>query len=527
MGAISLAALLGTIIFFYAITVSNYPNTIPLQAGDFHNIQPLAGEVDSGPLKIKYLSGSYKVPGRELAATLRITNEGKEAVRIGEFATAGLRFLNPDVYTTKVDYPDYLLADRGLSLSDNAPIQPGETKDITATIQDARWDTERLSSLAYDVDSSFAGLLFFYSSSGMRYPIEIGGAVIPQFGEETTQKRPIDRTLNIYYATNRALDQSEIRINYTGDLANNLSFGIMQVRVPDNHHEGNVETDSNLIHVKLDRDYMKDNFVIRGITTYERIEFIKQLRDDKRDTVLIFVHGYNSSFEGGAFRLAQIVWDGQLWNSIPILFSWPSKHNPAMYIADDRAAEVSVEYFIQLLRLLQNDVGIKNVHIIAHSMGNRIVLDAIGKAVDTLRSRPLGEVVFAAADVDQQKFLQVINAARNISRGMTLYASAADAALWWSGIAASYDRAGTVTKDGPVVVEGVESIDMTNANREGWVERVLKWDLLGLNTHNTFVSPVIVDIARLVMKSEHPPDMRTSSMRGVPEGAPRYWRYAD
>jgi len=70
----------------------------------------------------------------------KITNEGKEAVRIGEFATAGLRFLNPDVFTTKVDYPDYLLAERGLSLSDNSPIRPGETNDISITVQDARWD---------------------------------------------------------------------------------------------------------------------------------------------------------------------------------------------------------------------------------------------------------------------------------------------------------------------------------------------------------------------------------------------------
>ena len=181
VGAISLAAVLGTVIIFYAITVSSYPNTIPLQAGDFHNIQPLAGEVDSGPLTIKYLGGSYKVPGRELVANFRITNDGKEAVRIGEFNTAGLRFLNPDVYTTKVDYPDYLLADRGLTLSDNAPIQPGETKEIAITVQDARWDTERLSGLAYDVDSSFAGVLFFFTASGTRYPMEVGGPVIPTF----------------------------------------------------------------------------------------------------------------------------------------------------------------------------------------------------------------------------------------------------------------------------------------------------------------------------------------------------------
>jgi methane/ammonia monooxygenase subunit B len=179
VGAVALAATLGVVIIFYAIAASSYPNTIPLQAGDFTRIQAI--DEPEVPLKLKYLGGSYKVPGRELTATFRITNEGKEPVRIGEFGTAGLRFLNPDVYTTKVDYPDYLLADRGLSLSDNAPIQPGETKEVTLTIQDARWDTERLSGLAYDVDSSFAGMLFFFTPSGTRYPVEVSGSVIPSF----------------------------------------------------------------------------------------------------------------------------------------------------------------------------------------------------------------------------------------------------------------------------------------------------------------------------------------------------------
>jgi len=181
VGAITLAALLGTIIIFYGITAASFPNTIPLQAGDFHNIAYLENEVDAGPVKVKFVRGTYKVPGRELVATLQITNEGKDPIRLGEFNTAGLRFLNPDVYTTKVDYPDYLLADRGLSLSDNSPIQPGETKELTVTLQDARWDTERLSGLAYDVDSSFAGVAFFFSSSGTRYPVEVGGPVIPTF----------------------------------------------------------------------------------------------------------------------------------------------------------------------------------------------------------------------------------------------------------------------------------------------------------------------------------------------------------
>src|ERR1700736_4025386 len=181
VGAITLVAVLLVVIIFYAITVSNYQNTVPLQAGDFRNIEALENEVDSGPITIKYVNGTYKVPGRELVANFKITNNGKEPLRIGEFNTAGLRFLYADIYTASAVYPAYLLAERGLSLSDNSPIAPGETRDIAVTIQDARWDTERLSGLAYDVDSSFAGVLFFFSPSGSRYPMEVGGSVIPTF----------------------------------------------------------------------------------------------------------------------------------------------------------------------------------------------------------------------------------------------------------------------------------------------------------------------------------------------------------
>jgi methane/ammonia monooxygenase subunit B len=179
IGAGVLAATLLVVIISYAMTASEFPRTIPLQAGNIRSIDPL--NIPESPVKVVYERGTYKVPGRELVAVYKITNSGKEPVRVGEFATATLRFLNPDVYTQKVDYPDYILAERGLSLSDNAPIAPGETKELTVKVQDARWDTERLADLAYDVDSSFAGLLFFFTPSGARYEVEVGGPVIPEF----------------------------------------------------------------------------------------------------------------------------------------------------------------------------------------------------------------------------------------------------------------------------------------------------------------------------------------------------------
>lgn len=179
IGVGTLVAVLLIVGITWGWAASKFPNTLPLQAGNIKNLEPLPEQ--NAPLKIKYEGGDYKVPGRELAMTYVITNTGSEPLRVGEFLTAGLRFLNPDVYTTKVEYPDYLLADRGLLLSDNAPIQPGESKKIVITAKDARWDIERLSGLSYDVDSSFAGLLFFYTPTGQRFHVEVSGFVLPTF----------------------------------------------------------------------------------------------------------------------------------------------------------------------------------------------------------------------------------------------------------------------------------------------------------------------------------------------------------
>jgi methane/ammonia monooxygenase subunit B len=178
-GGIWLAASMLALLFFYAKANSEFPRTLPMQAGLLTGIDPLVEETPV--VTAHYEGGSYKVPGRELSIKLKITNKGQEPLRIGEFTTAGLRFLNPDVFTSRPEYPEYLLADRGLSVSDPNPIAPGETRDVTVIVQDARFDIERLSDLAYDTDSQFGGLLFLFSPSGQRHKLELGGPVIPRF----------------------------------------------------------------------------------------------------------------------------------------------------------------------------------------------------------------------------------------------------------------------------------------------------------------------------------------------------------
>ena len=124
---------------------------------------------------------SYRVPGRAMQMTLTLTNNGDSSVRLGEFMTASVRFLDGDVYQDDSGYPADLLAENGLSSSDNSPLAPGETRTVEVTASDAAWEVYRLSDLIYDPDSRFAGLLFFFDEAGNRQMIMVDAPLIPVF----------------------------------------------------------------------------------------------------------------------------------------------------------------------------------------------------------------------------------------------------------------------------------------------------------------------------------------------------------
>jgi len=173
------AGTLGLVMFSLGATNDEYPITTPLQAGLMRGIMPI--EMPETTVSVKVEDATYRVPGRAMQMTLTITNNGDSGVRLGEFNTASVRFLDADVTEDESGYPDDILAEEGLTVSDSSPIAPGETRTIEVTASDAAWEVYRLADLIYDPDSRFAGLLFFFDEDGNRQMTMVDAPLIPSF----------------------------------------------------------------------------------------------------------------------------------------------------------------------------------------------------------------------------------------------------------------------------------------------------------------------------------------------------------
>ena len=179
---VAMGFFIGTIVLTAVLmssTNAKYPVTTPLQAGLLRGMVPL--EMPEQTVSVKVEDATYRVPGRAMQMTLTVTNNGDSGVRIGEFMTASVRFLDAGVYQDDSGYPADLLAENGLTSSDNSPIAPGETRTIEVTASDAAWEVYRLADLIYDPDSRFAGLLFFFDDSGNRQMVMVDAPLIPVF----------------------------------------------------------------------------------------------------------------------------------------------------------------------------------------------------------------------------------------------------------------------------------------------------------------------------------------------------------
>ncbi|UIJ81825.1 alpha/beta fold hydrolase [Rhizobium leguminosarum] len=327
------------------------------------------------------------------------------------------------------------------------------------------------------------------------------------------------RTVNLLLATTRKVEQTANAGLHFASERGDLTFGTARVSVPAGHAFGQIDRRSWVQWLTL-KPISDTEFQIQDEKSLSREEFTSAIKNTNPTDALVYVHGFRNTFEDSVFRLAQLVWDTK-YQGVPVVFSWPSRGTTAGYGTDYDSAEYSAPSFRELLRTLKQDAHVGTVHVIAHSMGSRVVLQGLLRSDPPLGDKPIGELVFAAPDVDRQIFTQDIASVRNMAKGITLYANKNDWALFASKqLRSQFARAGDAgTPDGPLVAAGVDTIDISSVGK----------DFFSLN-HSTFSESMLAmeEIASLLSGGVRPPDRRTHILIGMPQtSAPTYWKFPD
>jgi esterase/lipase superfamily enzyme len=321
----------------------------------------------------------------------------------------------------------------------------------------------------------------------------------------------------VYFATNRRINGPLLELSAFTHGRDELTYGVTYVSVPKNHLIGDVKRPQfNYLRWRYEPENNEDHFRIRSLESLDRDKFVERLKS-AADTVLLFIHGYHVSFQDAAYKAAQIAYDANFGGSV-LVFSWPSAGELAKYDYDRESADFSGGDLLLVLRILTEEIGDKQIYVVAHSLGNQVLVNALQQAALSKVSLNINELVLAAPDVDKDVFKKKASEIKSVAKNLTLYASSADKALLASNKKAWGTRMGYIDAAGPNLVDGIETIDITAVGD----------DMFGLN-HGTYSSSraVLDDLGRLVKSKVHQrPDERTPTLKFIPDKENvKYWLY--
>ena len=240
----------------------------------------------------------------------------------------------------------------------------------------------------------------------------------------------------VYYVTDRRQASCKTGSCYRNERAERgqLSYGHSDLSIPET--AGSI----GLNHTYSDSD---------------KAAFLGSVRREGQD-VLIFVHGFDNSFESAIRELGALAHDLR-FRGPAVLFSWASKDQLDAYFEDESTVDWSAAHFRQFLRDVYGK-DFQHINLIAHSMGNRLLLRWFEEGP---KAKHAGQTVFVAPDVDSDTFQEAVSAAQGLPDHFTMYGSRWDQALLTSETLHRHFRAGLLKKN---IIQGLDIIDASGVD---------------------------------------------------------------
>lgn len=278
------------------------------------------------------------------------------------------------------------------------------------------------------------------------------GAMSP-FRADLSAPKP--RPVQVFIASTRKGEDGDA----SRQLAPEAHFTLASMTIPPGHHAGSIEEPL------WGKANAGNDIVVSGERQLDGDEFRQELashlsgRVGSNRDVLLFVHGFNTSYEEARARAAQIVADSR-FGGVAVLFTWPSQSELFGYVSDKDNATASRDALQALMHDISQTPGVGKIQVLAHSMGGWLSMEALRQSAiagDKTLNGKLGTVILASPDIDMDVFSSQM--ARVRPAKVIVLATPADRALSISSaLAMSRQRVGAIDASKPQDQAEIEAL---------------------------------------------------------------------
>jgi esterase/lipase superfamily enzyme len=260
----------------------------------------------------------------------------------------------------------------------------------------------------------------------------------------------------VFYATNRAHRRHDPDKPYGNGFDDALHLGVATVRIGTHDVDWQEVVELSLVNppdstvpITLEEVTHWDSLMHRtadDVVDWDEASHARFVDEINRELahhadreIMIYVHGTKTGFEPAVAMAGEIDhFAGK--DFVGVAFAWPAHENILHYLLriDVRRAQHSSEALRDLIKLLASETAATQINILSWSAGGRV----LSKALHELRrNHPeldrhqlkmdyrLGSVVFAAADVELDAFLERLPSASELAQRVVVTVTDDDVAL--------------------------------------------------------------------------------------------------
>lgn len=263
-----------------------------------------------------------------------------------------------------------------------------------------------------------------------------GANAKPLFSDASISRRPTD--LDLLFITDRAPAQRADDLPYTAGRSRSIAFGSVTVELGKDvtwdvlMRESIATERATALRLELGRTEEKGRFppipyelaavsdgLVRAPAVLEayarakrqlQAEIARRINIARRKEVVLFVNGYNTSFEDAARTMGELChFLGREF--VCGIFTWPAGGRAGIlfgYEIDRESAEYAIADLVKAIRIIAGTPGVHRIHLLAHSRGAATLASALAELsaeAYMLQSSParefhIGNVVLVAPDID-------------------------------------------------------------------------------------------------------------------------------